>query len=470
MLEYQYSTLRFPGGGFLKLELTSIQKHTLSQQMQEAMNLLQMNAQELEAYLNELSAENPLIEMMPPKEMPERAMYGFVKGFRKKGASIENLEYLRPKDSSLTLKESILAQIMVARVPEMMRRELKWLAGELDAQGFLPDDYDNLQPFCGEPERYENVIKVFQSFEPAGVGARSLSECLCIQLRRLGVEDELPYIICEKYLQRIGKGQLNHISAELGVSVKRVGEAKKLISSLNPIPANGYMGSVETSYIIPDVEVEIKENGIEITTADRYMSTYGLDDYYLDMSRHPGLTEAEQEYFKAKLAQAKWIMNCVDRRRKTLLLCTYAIVENQREFFSDGASHLQPLTMTELAKQIGVHPSTISRAIRGKYLSCCLGVFPLSKFIVQELADGNGVTGDCVLALIKRMIESENDAKPLSDREISEQLMEMGYNVSRRTVAKYRGDAIIPPAFARKTNDAGHRTNEQTPLCAVNEA
>lgn len=444
---------RGKGGVRVDITLTREQRQVLGQQMQQSMQLLQMSAQEMEAYLRELAMENPLLEVKPPKaatEPPQRTV--FAEFCRTPGGiSLEDAELVRPVQNYESLTGSVKEQIAGMRVPELMRRELDWLAGELDERGYLPEDPGDLRAFGASRERYENAVAALQSLEPAGVGARNLGECLCIQLRRLGEKDELPYVLCEKYLERLAKGQLNRIAKELGVTVGRVAEAKKRIASLEPRPSNGFASAEVMPYVLPDVEVLPNgAGGFDVVPAERYMPTYGIDVFYSEMARRESLTEEERAYFQAKLSQARWAISCVSRRRDMLTACVSAIVERQAAFFADGVSSLQPLTMTELSVRLSVHPSTISRAVRSKYLSCRWGVYPLSRFFAQEVGGRGGGTGLDVLEAIKRAISQEDAACPLSDLKLAEKLSRQGLEVSRRTVAKYREAEGIPAAPGRR--------------------
>lgn len=437
----------------MELTLRKEERLVLGQQMRQSMQLLQMSSLELEEYLNELAMENPLLEVRPPRERRESALHSVFSGERRKPAmpSLDSDEYLRPARNYETLPELIMEQIAGMRVPELMRRELNYLAWELDERGYLPEDAGDLRAFGNSRERYDNAVRALQSLEPAGVGARSLSECLRIQLRRGGVTDELPYKICESCLDRLAKGQLNHIAGELGVSIQRVAQAREIIAALEPRPSNGISDGGATPYVIPDVELKITPEGFELTAADRYMPSYGVDAYYAAMAEREELSAEEREYFAEKLRQAKWAVSCVSRRRDMLISCAREIVEAQRAFFTDGRAPLLPLTMTELSRRLEVHPSTVSRAVKGKYILCRWGVFPLSRFFAQELGGVEGSTGGDLTVGIRMLIAEEDPAHPLSDRELAERLSKRGLEVSRRTVAKYREAAMIPAAPGRRT-------------------
>lgn len=437
----------------MEISLTNEQRQVLGEQMLLSMKLLQMSAAELDDYLRELSLENPLLEASPPEERSERHLSevrSAVTRSKTGEASLDETEYLRSASIYDSLAGSVREQINTARVPELMRSQLLWLAGELDERGYLPEDAGDLRVFGGSRQMYDNAVTVLQSFEPAGVGARSLSECLRIQLRRLGAEDGLTDRLCgTEYLERLARGQFNALSKELGVPVARLAQAKELISTLEPRPSNGFSDGEAVPYIVPDVEVVADGAQFIVRTADRYMPSYRVDGYYARMAADESLTAEEREYFTAKLAQAKWAVGCVDRRREMLTECAKALVSIQRDFFTDGKSALRPATMTELADSLGVHPSTVSRAVSGKYLRCKWGVFPLSRFFARELGPEGGTGGE-LLDAIKEIIAGEDVRSPLSDRAIAEKLASRGLVVSRRTVAKYRDEACIPSAPARR--------------------
>lgn len=437
----------------MELSLTNEQKQILGEQMLLSMKLLQMSAAELDEYLRELSLENPLLEVAPPKERSERALGEVRSSFsrpRSGEASLEDTEHLRAAFIYESLADSVREQIMAVRVPALMRSQLLWLAGELDERGYLPEEEGDVRAFGGSRQMYDNAVAILQSLEPAGVGARSLSECLVLQLRRSGDDDELTLKLCgAEYLERLARGQLNALSKELGVSVAALDEAKKRIASLEPRPSNGFNDGEAVPYVVPDVEIVFDGKKLTAQTADRYMPAYRVDGYYARMAADKDLTPEEREYFTAKLAQAKWAVGCVDRRREMLTECASALLDIQRDFFADCKSALRPVTMTELADILGVHPSTVSRAVSGKYLRCRWGVFPLSHFFLRELG-ADGGTGVELRGAIKELIGAEDKTRPLSDRVICERLAARGLNVSRRTVAKYRDEASIPSAPARR--------------------
>lgn len=436
----------------MKLELTNTQKLTMTTQMQQSLKVLQMNNLELEQYLNELAQENPLIEISPPAVSREYSIFTIRCGYQKSSNQSEEdrTELLPPIQNYETLQDSLREQISALRVPKSCIREVNFLINELDEQGYLPESPGDLSVFGNSKAQYEQAVSVLQSLEPPGVGARNLSECLCIQLHRLGIEDPLPYDICRAHLNRLAHGQLNHVAKELGVSKQKVSQARELISSLEPRPSNGFSHGQNTPYVFPDLEITVDETGqLTVGIAERYMPRYGLDAYYTSLVHQPNLSPSTRAYFSDKLRQAKWMMDCIAQRRDTLLACTRYIVETQAAFFRDSQAALQPLTMSQIADALGLHVSTISRAISGKYFFCRWGMFPLSHLIAQEVGD-TGDTSSNIRTLIRQMIAAEDPAAPLSDQAISKQLEAQGILLSRRTVAKYREEAMIPSTSARR--------------------
>lgn len=411
------------------------QKQVMGQRMQLSLRILQMNAPELDAYLRELSLENPLIE-----ELPSRGRVYPLREPPRRGAEL-------PDAGDESLAEHLRAQIAALDAPPRLRRELMYLVSELDERGYLAEDCTQLGIFGGEAGRGEAALRVFQSLEPAGVGARSLSECLALQLRRRG-EDGLALAVCENYLDRLAKGQFNYIARALGTDAGSVRGAWELISSLSPIPSNGFAGRRETEYVVPDVEILAAAEGLSVSAAERYMPEFRLDGSYAAMAADPSLTAEEREYFSGKLAEALWALRCVEKRRDMLLECARAVCDTQRAFLSDGVSPIKPCTMSELAERLGVHVSTVSRAVRGKYLACRWGAYPLGAFFRR--AGAGGVTAPELTARLRALIASEPPERPLSDMQLAARLAEEGIRISRRTAAKYREEAGIPPAALRR--------------------
>ena len=415
--------------------------------MYQSMNLLQMGTAELESYLNELSMENPMLEETAPASSFEaRYMRSFSSSVKNKNNG-DSLEIPIPDKSKNGLGSFLEEQLYTMRLESDLENAVKLLIMNLDSRGYLPLSLLDSWICQRDPQLYENAVGILRSMEPAGVGACDLASCLCLQLERLGEKDGLPYEICCNWLEHLGKNHINHISKALGVSESKVVKAREKIKTLNPIPSNGYNDGACTVWAIPDVEVLFEDGEPVIYTSERYMPTYDISPYYLQMSESEDISDEEKQYFKEKLSQAQWAVSSVKRRRDTLLKCVSVVVEEQREFFEHGKMQLHPCSMADVADRLGVHPSTVSRTMKNKYIACKWGLFPLSYLFVQEVS---GDTADYICSLIKEIVYNENSEKPLSDNDICKRLSDMGYDIARRTVAKYRDKLNIPSATGRR--------------------
>lgn len=430
------------------MEIVLGREHRLviGQKMYQAMNLLQMSTEEMTAYLNELSMENPLLDAVPPKTGGDvrhaRARSGRIR--RRDG---EDYELPIPDKSMNTLRGDLTEQLAVMHMSPALEQAVRFLIINLDDRGYLMPELESSGTWSSAPALFAEALRTLQAMEPAGVGARDLSECLCIQLQRMGKQRSAAYVICRDYLEHLGKNHINHIAKALGISEAEVAKARALIASLSPLPSNGYDDGRCDCWVLPDIEVAMEEGELVIRFLEQNMPDYEVNGYYANMLRSDSITDEEREYFTEKLSQAQWVVGCVKRRRDTLLKCVTALVEEQRDFFTSADGALRPCSMSELAYRLDMHPSTVSRAVKGKYLTCKRGVFPLSHFFAYEVC---GDTADEIVKCIRELVDGEDRRRPLSDSEICKRLSERGYDIARRTVAKYRDRAQIPPAVGRK--------------------
>lgn len=430
----------------VELSLKRETKLVVGQRMYQSMNFLQMGLAELDTCLRELSMENPMLESHPPAHDLGRGIMRPCSG-RARTRNGENAELPIPERAKRTLRSALEEQLLSMHLTRELERAVRFLIINLDERGYLSPDVGQAARNSGLSSLFEEALAVLQGMEPAGVGARDLSECLRIQLTRLGLGGGLAEEICRSMLEHLAKNHIHHISKALNASEQEVMEAKKLISSLEPTPSNGFDSGECTLWVIPDIEVRFEDGKPQLLYMDGYMPSYGLSSYYASMLEQPELSEEERDYLREKLSQAQWALGCVKRRRDTLLSCAAAIVEEQREFFENGTGTLRPCSMTEVAARVGVHPSTVSRAVKDKYISCRWGVFPMSRFFAKEVC---GETQDDIMQVMLSIISAEDPRRPLSDSAICQQLSARGYDIARRTVAKYRDLANIPPATGRK--------------------
>lgn len=449
------------------MELGMMQKQvqTLSPLMMQSMEILQMGTQELREYVEKTVQENPVLDMEETsREAGER--------FQELGRKLEWLEstdrqngfYYRQDDEDAPLREygvaenweetlygHLTAQLQGMELSSAQRSAVNFLAESLNGSGWLDEPLASLAQAsgCSEAE-LEQALQILQRLDPPGVGARSLSECLELQLRREEPQDPVAIQIVQGYLEPLARNQYGLMAKRMGVDLGAVRRACSRIRQLNPRPGAGFAGQEAPAYITPDVVVVWEHDHFEVVTDDHTLPTLSLSSYYSRMLKE--CKEAEvQSYLCDKVRQAKWVMRSIEQRRSTLLECARCIVELQEAFFRHGSGHLVPMALADVAERVGVHESTVSRAVRDKYLQCDKGVYPLGYFFSRRLGEGrDGTSPDEAKALIRRMIEGENRRAPLSDQKLCERLAAEGCAISRRTVAKYREELGIPSTTGRK--------------------
>ena len=430
----------------MELLLSRETRLVLGQKMYQSMNFLRMGAEELEGCLDELSQENPILE----KDDSAPELSGRFETYNYSGvssyASRSDGAATVPEKKGSSLKQSVVEQLSENIISSDINKILRFLIMNLDSKGYLGTEIRASAAGIFGKEKTAEAIKILNSLEPAGIGAENLSDCLCIQLRARGLENSAAYKICRDYLEHFARSHYNHISRALGISEQEIKCAGELIRSLNPVPANGFDDGGQSVPAIPEIQVSIIDGSPVVTLIDRLAYRYSLNQTYCSMADDGDLSEEDRQYFKEKISQAQWVMSCVRHRSDTLLRCAEAIVEAQPDFFLDN-SPLCPLSMTDVADAMGVHPSTVSRTVKDKYLVCKWGTFPISFFFAYEV---NGDTEDDIIRAMRELIASENPHHPLSDQAIADALSDFGFNIARRTVAKYRDKASIPPATGRK--------------------
>jgi RNA polymerase sigma-54 factor len=297
----------------------------------------------------------------------------------------------------------------------------------------------------------ELVLRRIQDFDPPGVAARDLAECLLIQLRQLGLEDDsLPARIVRDYLPMLESRRFDRLARELGVTMEQVAEATKVVSVLEPKPGRDFSDQ-DTRYVTPDVHVHKVGDEYVVTLNEEGLPRLRVSSFYRQMLGANGSPEA-RGYIQEKMRAAAWLIKSIHQRQRTLYMVTSSIVKFQREFLDGGVAHLRPLVLKDVANDIGMHESTVSRATAGKYVHTPQGTFELKYFFTSSLRGGHGseVSAESVKEKIRDIIAKEDARKPLSDQYIAELLGKEQIDIARRTVAKYRELMGILPSSKRK--------------------
>jgi RNA polymerase sigma-54 factor len=351
-----------------------------------------------------------------------------------------------------TLQQHLLEQLNTADIIGADREAAELIIGNIDELGFLSISVEEIAATSGQPvERLQSMLDLVQTFHPVGVGARDLRDCLLIQLRRLGKEQSVEYQIVSQYLDELGKKKFPDIARKLGVTVDQVQQSANFIATLDPKP--GQIFSPEpNSYVLPDVMVEkIADEYVVSLTGDQ-IPHLRINNTYKELMAQGRNGSEVRDYIREKIRSGKFLIKSIHQRQQTILNIAIEIVKRQREFLEEGTAFLKPLTMVQIADAVGVHETTVSRAISGKYMATPQGVFEMKYFFTPgyQTSEGVALSNTSVKESIADLVRGEHPRDPLSDKEIVEILSERGIPIARRTVAKYRAELNILPSNLRK--------------------
>lgn len=454
----------------MDLSLQLQQKQILSQKQQLSVSILQMNSLALSEYARELAEENPLLEWaedMPEEGRGERLLHKLEwleeadeqnRGLYRveKEADGQERENFGAREGE-SLREYLLFQINILKIPEPHKVVLRFLAESTAESGYL--EKDAIEMMVGRYPMKQTtaarILQEFQSLDPPGVGARDLRECLLIQLKQKNASP-LAQRIVEVHLEALAKNHLSAVAKAEKATMEQLMAALREIRTCQPRPGNGFAGEGQVEYVVPDILVERQNGSLVVTVNGAWVPRLHISHAYVKMLREGANAETEN-YISEKLKQAEWALQCITRRESTLQQVAEYIVAKQSVFFLENKGQLVPLRMTDVAEALGLHASTVSRAVKEKYLQCDRGVFPLHAFFSQALAkteETGAVSADSIKERLRALIAEENRQKPLSDRELTERLTAEGIQISRRTVAKYREAMGIPGAGGRKSYEA----------------
>jgi RNA polymerase sigma-54 factor len=351
-----------------------------------------------------------------------------------------------------SLQENLLEQVRLSDLNEEQRPIAEMIIGNIDDYGYLKASVDELAFSTNIPaDKIADVLTVVQSFHPPGVGGRDLRECLLLQLERAERKESLEYQIVDQYFDALGKRRLPEIGRGLGLTVDDVQTAVERISHLEPRPGRAFLPDND-QYILPEVFVQKVDDEWAVTTNNEHVPHLRISNTYKDLMSQADSSAEVREYIREKIRAGKFLIKSLHQRQQTILNIAKEIVHRQREFLEKGVAYLKPLTMLQIAEVVGVHETTVSRAVSAKYMQTPRGIFEMKYFFTSGIktASGVGMSNTSVKDIISDMIKEENPAKPLSDEEIVKLLCEKGIVIARRTVAKYRSELNILPSHLRK--------------------
>ena len=362
-------------------------------------------------------------------------------------------EYERPEVAPTTLPEHLLNQLHMTKFDERQIMIGEYLIWNINEDGYLSCSIDvvvqNLQV---EPEEVEDVLHVIQHFDPVGIGARNLQECLLIQLEENEPREEPALEIVRNHFDDFTNKRFEKIAKKLNISIDDIRRVIEVIVKLNPKPGEGYV-SFQDNMIVPDILVKRDDDGFQVILNDSNVPHLRINNAYKKLLLDKKSSDREtKEFVKKRLESARWLINSIHQRRMTIQRVMEAIIRKQYEFFDKGKAYLKPMILKDIADDIRMDISTVSRVTNGKYLQCEHGVFELKYFFSEAIRSdvGEDVSNRIIKQRIKEIIDVENPRRPLNDQKIAEMLKHEGFNVARRTVAKYREQMMLPVSRLRR--------------------
>ena len=451
------------------MELIQKQVQALNQQLLQSLELLQMSTMELEEYLRDLAQENPMVELNEDfSEMEQSRDNRLLDRLNwLEDNDQQNYYYQRVEEEEFdplarvgheggleeTLFRFISRQLYPLKLDEDTAQRVRYLAACLDQDGYLRiplcELADNLSISVKE---LEPCLELLRSLEPAGIGAVDLSQCLELQLQR--IHERGPALeIVRGHLEALAKRHYRSIATKLSISVKQVQQAERVIHELEPRPGAPFERPSQVPYILPDLFVEEMDGHLVVRLRNENHSMFHINRNYQALIRQSEDPEVKG-YLIEKLHQAEGVLRSLEQRKSTLLRCAQAIVDGQLAFFCSGPQALRPMKMAEVAQKLDLHESTISRAVRDKYLQCSRGVFPMRYFFSRNATIHDTTQKEvgvaAAYALLRRLVDQEDKAHPMSDQSLCESMAALGCPISRRTVSKYRKELNIPNTSGRR--------------------
>ncbi len=468
----------------VKLGLKQTQRLTLTQSLKQSIELLQLSTIELSQRISEELVENPVLEEDTVSVLPSissdesefineisRRLSGERDDYR--AEEEERIDYSEIPESGFsgnwdddkkknliesavaqgeTLKEHLLWQ---ARVTARSDREFgyyEYIITSIDDSGFLTLGHEEIAGHLSiPPAKVSQIIAQINGFDPIGCGVRTIRESLLVQAAHFHPDDRVLRAILEEHFVDLEKLNYEKIARALNASPEEIIARSRIIQNLDPFPGRQY-SSRETRYITPDIEVKYIDGEIIISLNDDWIPTIRINSYYINLLQKKSIEKNLREYIQDKIQSARYLMKNISSRRETILKVVRAIMEHQVEFLAKGPGHLKPLVHTDIAQELGLHESTISRVASNKFIQTGWGVFEMKYFFVSRIRSENEEdrSSDEVMNLIKDIVAQEKPDKPYSDEEIVAILKKTGIDVARRTIAKYRGMLGIPPSNKRK--------------------
>ncbi|WP_194756239.1 RNA polymerase factor sigma-54 [Aliidiomarina indica] len=440
------------------LQLKMGQNLSMTPQLQQAIRLLQLSTIELQSEIQEALETNPLLE--EPEQIHHDGEWETSYSASTSAGEAREDDYIYQGETTESLQSYLLWQMRLSHFSPLDEFIAELIIDAIDDSGYLTQDIDEILQavLVEEPEatleEVQVVLKRIQHFDPIGVGARSVQECLLIQLEQRAIAS--PYLdaarrVVSQHLELLAKRDYRTLARKSRLKEDTLKEVLKLLQDLEPRPGEGY-GSADNDYVIPDVLVRKHEGRWRVELNQEALPKLRINQMYADIANN-GCSSQDSQYIRQHLQDARWLIKSVESRNETLLKVAHCIVHRQQAFFEHGPEAMKPMILSDVAESIEMHESTISRVTTQKFMHTPQGVYELKYFFSSHVGtdDGGECSSTAIRAFIKKLVAAENSAKPLSDSKLAQLLAEQGIQVARRTIAKYRESLGIPSSSQRKT-------------------
>jgi len=439
----------------------------MTPELRQAIQVLQYNNLELREYITKQMETNPFLEIKENKkeevkdeklkdedidwkEMVEKYDDISYRSYSKVAEQKQTFESYTSK--KMSLKTHLLNQLGLSIKNDEDKKIGEYIIESLDKRGYLITPVEDIASETdNDIEKVEKVLKAIQNFDPVGIAARDLNECLKIQLKDKGIIDKKIYEVIDEHINNLACNRIQDISKKIDSSVKRVQEMCDIIKMLEPKPSRGFVLETDSiRYVTPDVTIKKVGNEYVILVNDSNVPSLHINSYYRKMLNKVKDKDTNK-FLSDKFNSSMWLIKSIEQRRQTMYNVTASVLKFQRDFFDKGTKHLKPLVLKDVSEDIDVHESTVSRATNGKYVQTPRGLYELKYFFSSGVQkDGEGVSSTSIKSTIKDIVDNENRKKPLSDQKIADKLKEKHIKISRRTVAKYRDEIGIPSSSIRR--------------------
>lgn len=443
------------------LELNQSQKLILTTQLKQSLAILNMSRLEVEEEIRKESESNPLLEAEKNEEGIDWEKY--IKHMEsvnirqdKNDApySSENaVDFENMIRSTSNLYDYLIDELKYFKLTFEEKRICRYIIDSLDEDGYLrindKEIYDELRV---DASLFRRCLDIVQQLDPPGIGARNISECLILQLERMGISNNIVENIIMNDLELIGRNKLKDIAKKYKISIEKCKEAIEIIRHLDPKPGRACSND-KCVYVQPDVIVDKIDGKYIVHTNEKDVYNIKINDFYRNMMTDKDSDKEAKEFIKDRLNSAATLIKNIESRKSTILRIAEAIIDEQQEFIQKGEKYIKPMKMKDIADKLEIHESTVSRGVNGKYMLTPFGLYEFKFFFNAALETDNSSEGASSAGIkrdIKDIIDGENKKKPLSDDAISKMLKEKGVSVARRTVAKYREEMGIPSSSRRK--------------------